>query len=162
LGALQQFFEALGLTSPPRVHANDLFIMFFGKPGETHYYTLQLTTLENRPLYSFATSELPWLKAVKVTGLGKVVGSKLAQPLPRPPAPFASHRPGDSAAGPARAATARGVPLATADRSGRDPSRPARHAAARRAAARPAERPRAGGAETAETGRLRAGGGAAL
>jgi len=85
LGALQQFFEALGLTSPPRVHANDLFIKFFGRPGETHYHTLKLTTLENRPVYAFAKSELPWLKVGKISGSGKVARINLEATVPDRP-----------------------------------------------------------------------------
>src|SRR5439155_988670 len=82
LGALQQFFEALGLTSPPRVHANQLFIKFFGKPGETHYHTLKLSTPENRPVYAFAKSELPWLKVGKIGGSSKTVRIHLEATVP--------------------------------------------------------------------------------
>lgn len=63
VGAVQQFFEALGLTPPPRVEISPPSVALYGQPAEPARFTLQVKTQENRPVYAHATSDQPWLWA---------------------------------------------------------------------------------------------------
>jgi hypothetical protein len=91
LAAIQQFFEALGLVQVPRVHVSDLFVKFGGKPGDVLEHTLKAMTPENRPIYAFARSELPWLKVGPAVGAGKLLKIQLTATVP--------DRPGESLLG---------------------------------------------------------------
>ena len=51
LGAVQQFFEALCLTRPPKVTLSVLALELKGRPGQMIAYTLRVQTEENRPVY---------------------------------------------------------------------------------------------------------------
>jgi hypothetical protein len=77
LGAVQQFFEALGLTVPPKVEISDTTVELAGNPGETLLHTLRVTTAENRPVYAHAVSEAPWLTIGKISGRGKLAKVRL-------------------------------------------------------------------------------------
>ena len=73
LGAVQQFFEALGLAKPPRVELAEAEIKLEGHPGQTLIYPLRLSTPDKRPLYAVGVSDQPWLivgKAVVNGALG--------------------------------------------------------------------------------------------
>ncbi len=61
LGAVQQFFEALGLTAPPKVEINARQINFQGKVGERLRHVLEVKAQEKRPVFAHATSDQPWL-----------------------------------------------------------------------------------------------------
>jgi hypothetical protein len=62
LGAIQQFYEALGLVQAPKVAINQQQIQFHGKPGQFLEQLIQLHTVEKRPVYAHATTNTPWLK----------------------------------------------------------------------------------------------------
>jgi hypothetical protein len=62
LGAVQQFFEALGLTSPPKVELSTAQVNFMGKVGERLEQLLEVRSPEKRPVYAYATSDQPWLQ----------------------------------------------------------------------------------------------------
>ncbi len=62
LGAIQQFFEALGLVQPPKVTISHDKIQFQGKPGGFLERMLQVQTTEKRPVYAHAISNAPWLQ----------------------------------------------------------------------------------------------------
>ncbi len=66
VAAVQQFFEALGLTTPPRVTISDRALSIFCKPGEALRHTLFVSTPEKRPVYARATVDRPWLKVSEV------------------------------------------------------------------------------------------------
>jgi hypothetical protein len=70
LGAIQQFFEALGLTAPPKVEISTSRIDFFGKVGDRLRQTLEVMSHEKRPVYAHAVSNQPWLEVgpVKLNG----------------------------------------------------------------------------------------------
>jgi hypothetical protein len=70
LGAVQQFFEALGLVAPPPVEISTDSVYFVGHPGEQLTHILEVRTKERRPVYAHATSTSAWLKigSIKLTG----------------------------------------------------------------------------------------------
>lgn len=65
LGAVQQFFEALGLVSPPKIDISHRTLSFRGAAGAELTETLQLSTTERRPVYASGLGDKPWLKAGK-------------------------------------------------------------------------------------------------
>src|SRR5207244_10358873 len=62
LGAVQQFFEALGLTPPPKVDINQRSIALQGNPGQQLQAALEVKAREKRPVYAHASSNQPWLE----------------------------------------------------------------------------------------------------
>jgi hypothetical protein len=70
LGAVQQFFEALGLTAPPKVEISTSRIDLFGKVGDRLRQTIEIKSEEKRPVYAHAVSNQPWLEVgpVKLNG----------------------------------------------------------------------------------------------
>lgn len=61
LGAIQQFFEALGLARPPRVELSQQHVQLQGTVGEEVRHELEVRTQENRWVYALASSNQPWL-----------------------------------------------------------------------------------------------------
>src|SRR5204863_4084709 len=53
-GAVQQFFEALGLTKPPELEIDIDYLMFKGKIGERLVKHVILSTFESKPVYAQA------------------------------------------------------------------------------------------------------------
>jgi hypothetical protein len=80
LGAIQQFFEALGLTPPPKVEASTNRIELSGSPGEQLRYSLEVKSQEKRPVYAHATSNQPWLEVSRAKLNGRVATINLAVP----------------------------------------------------------------------------------
>jgi hypothetical protein len=80
LAAVQQFFEALGLTTPPRVEVSELFVRLQGPPGVAVEHTLQVTAVENRPVYLTATSNVPWLRVERPVLAGRTASLRLVVP----------------------------------------------------------------------------------
>jgi hypothetical protein len=80
LGAVQQFFEALGLTTPPKVELSEDAVFFVGDPGASLQHTLQIVAKEKRPVYAHATSDRPWLEVSRVQTGGRVASIRLAVP----------------------------------------------------------------------------------
>jgi hypothetical protein len=66
LGAVQQFFEALGLTTPPHVEISEQHIQLRGAPGASLEYTLHLQAVEKRPVFAHATTSTPWVQIAKI------------------------------------------------------------------------------------------------
>jgi hypothetical protein len=62
LGAIQQFYEALGLVQPPKVTLNQPRLQFQGRPGAFLEQLIQLHTVEKRPVYAHATTTTPWVQ----------------------------------------------------------------------------------------------------
>ena len=73
LGAIQQFFEALGLVQAPKVTISHEKIQFEGKPGEFLEQTIRVQTAERRPVYAHATTTAPWLQIGKPVYGGRTV-----------------------------------------------------------------------------------------
>lgn len=62
LAAVQQFFEALGLTPPPKVEISDKAITLRGDVGGRCSHTIEVKTQEKRPVYAHATCDQSWLE----------------------------------------------------------------------------------------------------
>src|SRR5262249_12851912 len=83
--AVQQFFEALGLTKPPRLECSVERFQCKGVAGQRITRQVMVSTTEPRPVYAQAWSNQPWVKA----GPGQSQGNKAIVPLvievpPRP------------------------------------------------------------------------------
>jgi hypothetical protein len=61
LAGLQQFFEALGLTKPPRVHVSETLVHLRGTPGACLTHEIVLETDEPRIVYGWGQSSASWL-----------------------------------------------------------------------------------------------------
>ncbi len=86
IGAVQQFFEALGLTHPPKVAVRESSLAFEGKPGAGVFHTLDVFTAEKRPIFASAVSDASWLKVRKVALNGNTAHVQLAvDPVPDRP-----------------------------------------------------------------------------
>src|SRR5439155_22139355 len=57
LGAVQQFFEALGLTPPPKVGVSSRRLDMKGEPSAVVSDKLEIKTDEKRPVYAHAVSD---------------------------------------------------------------------------------------------------------
>jgi hypothetical protein len=62
IGAVQQFFEALGLAAAPRVDLLTRRVLLQGPPGATLEAGLMLQAQERRPVFAHAVSQIPWLQ----------------------------------------------------------------------------------------------------
>lgn len=62
VAGVQQFFDALGLSRPPRLELSEQTVELKGKPGGTLHATIQLTTPDKRPLYARVSSDHSWLQ----------------------------------------------------------------------------------------------------
>ncbi len=80
LGAVQQFFEALGLTPPPKVQINAKAVALEGKPGETLRYVVEVKSEEKRPVYAHGTSNEPWLEVGRAKLNGRVATIQVTIP----------------------------------------------------------------------------------
>jgi hypothetical protein len=72
LGAVQQFFEALGLVVPPPVEISTESVNFLGNPGERLEFTLEVRATEKRPVYAHAVSDRSWLQVGPVRLNGRI------------------------------------------------------------------------------------------
>ncbi|HKB42388.1 MAG TPA: zinc ribbon domain-containing protein, partial [Gemmataceae bacterium] len=80
VAAVQQFFEALGLTAPPKVEISDQALTIFCKPGESLRHTLTVSTPEKRPVYARAVSDKAWLKIAGIKMEGRTATIQLTVP----------------------------------------------------------------------------------
>lgn len=89
LGAVQQFFEALGLTEPPKVEISEREIHLRGDPGAHLRHVVRLETPQKRPVYASGKSDQPWLEM----GHAKLNGPVALLPVVVPSVP---NRPGET------------------------------------------------------------------
>ncbi len=80
LGAVQQFFEALGLTPPPKVEISASRIELSGNAGDQLRHTIEVKSQEKRPVYAHATSNEPWLEVSRAKLNGRVATINLSVP----------------------------------------------------------------------------------
>ena len=80
VAAVQQFFEALGLTKPPKVGINVADIRLAGRGGEIVCSSVQVVSQEKRPVYAHAVSDQPWLKVNDVALEGRMATVNLRVP----------------------------------------------------------------------------------
>jgi hypothetical protein len=62
ISGIQQFFEALGLTTPPRVDISERAVTFEGIVGERLERSVRVETQEKRPVYAHAVADQPWMR----------------------------------------------------------------------------------------------------
>ena len=75
--AIQQFFEALGLTKPPRLEIDTQRLNCQGRAGQRLTEEVTISSPEPRAVYAQAWSNQPWIKA----GPAKSQGNKATIPL---------------------------------------------------------------------------------
>jgi hypothetical protein len=84
MAAVQQFFEALGLTRPPQVVLNQSSVELAGAPGGHVETFLFVESVENRPIYAHGISDTPWLQIGKSRNQGNAVRVHLRVPAVPP------------------------------------------------------------------------------
>ena len=72
LGAVQQFFEALGLVAAPKVTISTERVQFRGAQGAHLEQVIQVQTIEKRPVFANAVSKSAWLQIGKVQLKGQI------------------------------------------------------------------------------------------
>jgi hypothetical protein len=80
LGAIQQFFEALGLVRAPVVEISETAIHLKGSPGASLEYVLHVRAQEKRPVFAYATTGAPWLQIGRVILEGRTARIPLKVP----------------------------------------------------------------------------------
>ncbi|MFL5242086.1 MAG: hypothetical protein ACJ8FY_08255 [Gemmataceae bacterium] len=80
LAAVQQYFEALGLTPPPKVQIREAEVILRGNPGEALRHYLEVYADENRPIYAHAASDQNWLNIGRSRPQGRTVRISLKVP----------------------------------------------------------------------------------
>ncbi len=80
LGAVQQFFEALGLTPPPKVEVSEKQVAMQGEGGQQIRHQLEIRSQEKRPVYAHGTSDQPWLEVGRPRLNGRVASIPLVVP----------------------------------------------------------------------------------
>lgn len=80
IGAVQQFFEALGLVTPPRVDVSESAISLRGTPRSRLEYILDVSCREARPVFAHATSDQAWLEVGRPRLDGRVAHIPLTIP----------------------------------------------------------------------------------
>jgi hypothetical protein len=83
VAAVQQFFEALGLTPPPKVEVSERAVALQGTVGDRLQHALQVKTQEKRPVYAHGRSDQPWLEV----GRARLNGRTATIPLVVPAVP---------------------------------------------------------------------------
>jgi hypothetical protein len=84
IGAVQQFFEALGLAAAPRVEISTRLVTLQGPPGASLETVLVLQAQERRPVFAHAVSQTPWLQI----GRTQLDGRTARIPLHVPSVPY--------------------------------------------------------------------------
>jgi hypothetical protein len=85
LGAVQQFFEALGLTSAPKVEISDQSLHLKGAVAERIQHRLKVSTPEKRPVFAHGWSDQPWLTVGQPQFQGPLVRLPLEVTVPPRP-----------------------------------------------------------------------------
>ncbi len=80
LAALQQFFEAMGLSAPPRLILAEAEVRLHGSPGTALEHPLTITAQERRLIYVQASSDQAWLVVRQVRCEGTTATVALAVP----------------------------------------------------------------------------------
>ncbi len=80
LAAVQQFFEALGLTAPPEVEVSVREIRLAGRGGDILRESLQVVAQEKKPVFAHATTDQPWLTVSEVELNGRTAMVHLRVP----------------------------------------------------------------------------------
>ncbi|MSU79221.1 MAG: hypothetical protein EXS16_14160 [Gemmataceae bacterium] len=87
MGAIQQFFEALGVAKAPKVDFAPQSLDLQGAVGKTVEATIEITTAERKVVYGWATSSVDWIEVgqTKLSGKSATVPITIRVPSPCPP-----------------------------------------------------------------------------
>jgi hypothetical protein len=77
MGAVQQFFEALGVAKPPQVQIAPSSLRFEGQPGKVFDVDVEVSSSERKVVYGWATSDRYWAEV----GTTKLAGRRAAIPI---------------------------------------------------------------------------------
>lgn len=82
VGAVQQFFEALGVAKPPMVQVAPPTFHFDGVPGKVFEVNLEVSSPERKVVYGWATSDRYWAEVgkTKLTGRNAVIPITITVP----------------------------------------------------------------------------------
>jgi hypothetical protein len=80
LGAIQQFFEALGLAPAPKVTINKKRIEWTGAPGASLEMEFHLQTPEKKYIFAHGTCDQPWLQVERAQLKGNSATLKVRVP----------------------------------------------------------------------------------
>ena len=81
LAAIQQFFEALGLTPAPRVRISDRAVTLQGSVGDKNLrHVLEIKTDEKKPAYAHGTGNVSWLEVSRPRHNGRIASITLTVP----------------------------------------------------------------------------------
>jgi len=80
VAAIQQFFEALGLTKPPKVDIAQQKIALSAAPGERLTASIEVSTEEKKPIFAHVTSSVPWIEVGKAKPSGQTVSVPMSVP----------------------------------------------------------------------------------
>jgi hypothetical protein len=89
LGAVQQFFEALGLAKAPKVELGTVSISLNGQVGQALQATIEVKSQEKRPVYAYATCDQAWVDVSRAKLNGRI--ATIAVRIPNVP-----NRPGET------------------------------------------------------------------
>ncbi len=86
LGAIQQYFEALGLTPPPKTFINQTVVNLEGTPGQELAFELTVGTEEKRAVFAHGFADQSWIspKNPRLTGNSAILGFVIPQVPDRP------------------------------------------------------------------------------
>ena len=86
VGAIQQFFEALGLTPPPKTFINQTVVNLEGAPRQELAFELTVGTEDKRPVFAHGFADQSWITAKnpKLTGSSAILGFLIPQVPDRP------------------------------------------------------------------------------
>jgi hypothetical protein len=82
MGAVQQFFEALGVAKPPQVQVKPPSFQLQGKPGTVLALSVEVSSPERKVVYGWATCDKPWVEVgkTKLTGRAAVIPVSVTVP----------------------------------------------------------------------------------
>jgi hypothetical protein len=84
LGAIQQFYEALGLVKAPVVEISETTVHLQGRPGEHLQHVLQVRAQEKRPVFAHAATSVPWLRVGHILLEGRTAHIQIQVPAVPP------------------------------------------------------------------------------
>ena len=82
MGAVQQFFEALGVAKPPQVQVGPPSFQLEGAPGKVFELTIEVSSPERKVVYGWATTDQPWVAVGKTKLSGRAATIPLTVTVP--------------------------------------------------------------------------------
>src|SRR5262249_40836229 len=81
VAGLQQFFEAVGLSVPPRVDISEVLVNLRGQAGERLQHPLEVSPQEKRAVSAAAASNQSWLEVGPIQAEGRTATIPLVVPV---------------------------------------------------------------------------------